>query len=117
MGNNDYSLYSRINSYDEYVRKYIVNLIPKVYCDIRIHLLDELYNLEKNMFYATYNKGNIRLKYLNELRVNISLMDMLLNNIRKIDKVNRNKVNKAISMLGYIKNIIYGWKYNEESSK
>jgi hypothetical protein len=117
MENKDYSLYSRISSYDEYIRKNIVNMIPNVYRDIRIHLLDELYNLEKNMFNATYNKGNIRIKYLTEIRVNISLMDMLLNNIRKIDKVNVRRVDVAISMLAYIKNVIYGWKYNEENKK
>lgn len=69
------------------------------------------------MFYATYNKGNVRMKYLIEMQVNISLMDMMMNEIRTFSKVPKNNVDSAIKKLSSIKNIIYAWKLNEESKK
>lgn len=117
VNNNRFSLYTKINKFTIYSRKYIINLIPKVHTDIKIHYTDELYNLSKNMFYSTYNKGNIRMKYLIELQVNISLLNMLLN-ILKSDKIIKNhNIDVAISSLSDIKNIIYGWKFNEEKTK
>ena len=73
--------------------------------------------LSKNMFYATYNKGSVRMKYLIEMQVNISLMDMMMNEIRTFSKVPKNNVDSAIKKLSNIKNIVYAWKLNEESKK
>lgn len=69
------------------------------------------------MFYATYNKGNIRMKYLIEMRVNISVIDMLIGNIRDIKCMSNKYLNSFISILEDIKNIIYGWIINEEKKK
>ena len=117
MEQNGYSLYNKILDFQNYVEKYIDNNIPAVHRNLKIHFQDECYNLSKNMFYATYNKGNIRIKYLVELQVNISLLDMLLNKLREMKEIKTQKINSAISKLGDIKNIIYGWKFNEEKSK
>ena len=61
-----YKLYNKIIFFTNYSRSYILSSISKIHSDIKIHYADELYNLTKNMFYATYNKGNIRMKYLVE---------------------------------------------------
>ena len=50
----------------------MINEIPENKRNLRIHFQDEM---SKNMFYATYNKGNIRMKYLVELQVNVSMRD------------------------------------------
>lgn len=117
MKDKKYSLYNKILELDDYTTRYIVVSIPKVYNNIRIHFQDEMYNLKKNMFYAVYNKGNIRMKYLVELQVNISLIDMMLNQLRMYDIIKKHNIDVAISKLSDIKNIIYGWKFNEEKSK
>ena len=75
--NKEYGLYNKVDDYNKYIRKYIANSIPNKDRDIRIHYLDECYRLYKNMLYATYNKGNVRMKYLIELKVNISLLDIV----------------------------------------
>lgn len=64
-------------------------MIPNVRRNLRIHLLDEVYMLSKNMFYATYNKGNIRIKYLIEMQVNISLIDMMSSEIMSLNCVKK----------------------------
>lgn len=112
-----FSLYNKINDFNNYVRTYLVINIPNIHRDIRIHLLDECYNLAKNMFLATYNKGSIRMKYLIEIKVNISLIDMLINDIGNLKCQKSKYINTSINKLEDIKNIIYGWIINEEDKK
>lgn len=112
-----YKLYNRIILFTKYSRNYILSSIPKVHSDIKIHYADELYNLTKNMFYATYNKGNIRMKYLTESQVNLSMLDFLLTQIKELKCIKAKNVNSAVGLLTDIKNIIYGWKFNEEEQK
>lgn len=71
----DFVLYTRICDYDKYVRKYIVPLIPSVHRDIRIGLLDQISRLLNNLFYAEYTKENIRIKYITEMIVSISMLN------------------------------------------
>ena len=66
------------------------------------------------MFYATYTKGNVRMKYITELRVNLSLLDYLLEQLNNIPSVKKKKIISSINKLSNIKNIIYGWMLNEE---
>ena len=46
----NFKLYSYILDFDDYTRKYVANCIPSVDRDVRIHLLDEIYNLEKSNY-------------------------------------------------------------------
>jgi len=112
-----YKLYNKISAFNKYSRKYILTMIPKVHHDIRIHYADELYNLTKNMLNATYNKGNIRMKYLVELQVNLGMIDFLLTEIKELNCIKTKYINTATSLLTEVKNIIYGWKFNEEEKK
>ena len=107
-------MYNKIILFTKYSRKYILFSIPKNYFDIRVNYSNELYNLPKYMLYATYNKGNIRLKYLNNLQVTISLLDYLLIQIKDINYIKSKYVNNAIALLTDIKNIVYGWRFSEE---
>ena len=112
-----FTLYNKILDFNDYVRKNICNNIPNIHRDIRIHLLDECYNLAKNMFGASYNKGNVRRKYLADLRVNLSLIDMLITQIKNLGCVKNQTLNVSINKITCIKNIIYGWIINEENQK
>ena len=113
----DFSLYNKILDYTNYINTYVAPNIPANRRDIRIHLLDEIYILTKNMFYATYTKGNIRNKYIVDMQVNISLIDMLTTQLRTISTIPTKHINSSISKLSTIKNLIYAWKFNEESKK
>ena len=111
-----FKLYNYILDFDDYTRNYVVNNIPSVYRDIRIHLLDEIYNLEKSIIYAINTKGNIRIKHLIDAKVSISLIDMLLLKIRNIKCLKNSKFDTTIDKLTNVKNIVYGWIVNEEKS-
>jgi len=111
---NKFTLLDKYNNLKKYIDTYIISSIPKVHNDIRIHLIDEVYKLYEYICYASYTKGNIRVKYLVDVQVRLSLIDMLLNSIRSI---NTKKVDKCLSLVNDIKNVIYGWKFNEEKAK
>lgn len=116
-GNYDFTIYNKILDYSQYIRTYISSSIPSAHRDLRIHLLDEVYNLSKNMFYAIYNKGNIRMKYVIEMQINISLIDMLIRQIQELKSIPKKHIDSSIKKLSDIKNITYAWKYNEEYKK
>lgn len=114
---DEFSLLKEAVKFSKYSRKYILVSIPKIHNDLRIHLQDETHNLVKNILYATYNKGNIRMKYLVELLVSISMIDVILVELRSVKEVKEKKIDNAISLLHIIKNIVYGWKCNEEKKR
>lgn len=113
----EFMIYNKIKDYSEYIKTYLVVSIPNVRRDLRIHLLDEVYMLSKNMFGAVYNKGNIRMKYLVEMQINLSLLDMMTEEIKTCSKIPKQHIITSIRKLSEIKNIVYAWKLNEESKK
>ena len=48
--NQVFILYNKIKDFNKYVRINIANSISSIYRDIRIHLLDECYNLSSLFF-------------------------------------------------------------------
>ena len=114
---HEFTIYNKITDYNLYLKTYLMSSIPANYRDLRIHMLDEVYNLAKNMFSAIYNKGNIRMKHLTEMQVNISLLDMMTNELRNLHKIPIKHIDTSIQKLSDIKNIVYAWKVNEEAKK
>lgn len=106
----------KIANYDLYIRKYIVNNIPKIHNDLRIHILDELYELIKNIKLSSLTKGNIQIKHLTDSLLNISMLDYLFNSLIELKLCDINKINKSFSKLADIKNITYSW-YNKINEK
>lgn len=113
---NIFKLIDKIKDYDLYTRKYVINDIPKVYNDIRIHILDELFELVKNVKLSSFTKGNVQVKNLISVLTNISVLDYLFDIILELNLCNRDKTTKSLSKLADIKNICYSWynKVNEE---
>lgn len=106
----------KIKNYDLYTRKYVINDIPKIYNDIRIHILDELYDLVKNIKLSSLTKGNIQIKNLINALLNISVLDYLFDMLLELNLCSEDKLIKSLSKLTDIKNICYSWynKVNDE---
>lgn len=115
--NSDFTLYNEIIKYDRYVRKYVANNIPNIYRDLRIHLLDEIYSLKKNLLYAQCNKGNIRIKYITEMIVNISMLDLISDDINEYCPKIKKYIQTSISELTIIRNMTYAWRNNPEPNE
>ena len=114
---SEFVLYNKIIIYEKYLRRYVISYIPSIDRDIRIHILDESYNLLKYSLQARNNKGNIRNKYLNEMIVTIQLLEYLISEVIESNKNAKKKCITLISYLTEIKNIIYAWKSSEEYEK
>lgn len=115
--NNEFKLYREILDYSSYIRKYVLCNIPNVYRDLRIHLMDEIYSLLRNLVSAENTRGNIRMKYITEMQVNISMLDILSSNIREFCPNSKKNLDKSISSLTKIKNMTYAWKQNPEPNE
>ena len=115
--NSEFKLYNKVVDFNRYVRTIIITFIPSVHRDIRIHLLDENYSLMRSLLSASFNRGNIRTKYINEIIVNVSMIDYLLGEILALSSDNAKKILRGISMLSEIKNMIYAWKNNIDNGK
>lgn len=113
----EFNLYNKITYYISYIRKHVIINIPKIHNDIRIHLLDESYNLVKLLRYASWNTGNIRNKYITEMLISISMLDYLTSNLSSLSNINKKKIENSFGMLASIRNITYAWKVNEENEK
>lgn len=96
----------------KYTRSYLLVNIPKVHSDIRIYFADESYKMVEDLYLAIYTKGNVSYKYINEIFVRISLLDMLLAEIKSLKIVKSNYIYTSVSMLKEIQNIIFKWKDN-----
>lgn len=60
---NSYLIYHKVNDFEEYSEKYIINSIPAVHRHIRIHFVDETYNLLHYLFLSYhYDINNQRRK-------------------------------------------------------
>lgn len=113
--NSKFKLYKLSRDFYGYTRKYLIINIPKVHADLRIHIMDETYNLIKNILFSSVNEGNIRRKYLKECKVNISMIEMILEELNTFKYIKTSKFMTANHKLSDIKNYIYGWYTNEEN--
>lgn len=57
------------------------------------------------------------MKYIVESQVNLSMIDFLLTQIKELESIKKKNVTTAVNLLTDIKNVIYGWKFNEEKKK
>lgn len=112
--NKDFVIYNRILEFRKYTRNYLLVNIPKIHSDIRIHFTDESYKMVELLYNAIYTKGNIRNKNITEILVRISLLDMILEEIRNLKIVKSNYIHTSSNMLKEIQNIIFKWRDNEE---
>ena len=110
----EFKLYTKLNNLNSYILQYVASNIPNVYRHMRINLLNELYGLIREMYQASYTKGNVRMKNLIDMMVSISMIDMLLHDLVILCPSNKKHLTVAVSFLTEVKNITYSWKTNEE---
>ena len=115
--NSNFKLYTEIIRYAKYVRRYVAANIPAVHRDIKIHLLDEIYNLKRFLIEAQYTKGNIRIKNITEMIVSISMIDILTDELLELCSNNKKNIVKSIEILTSIKNMTFAWRNNPEPNE
>ena len=111
VANSEFKLLNKTTELDKYIRNNIIPTIPSVHRDLKIHLLDESYNLIKTLLSASFNKGNVRNKYINDFIINVALLDYILGEVGETNN-NKKKSLVAIKLLSDVKNMVYAWKSN-----
>lgn len=107
-----FELASAINEYDRYIRTNIASNIPKVYNDLRVHLLDEIYNLNKELIIARLNKNEKRIDAINNMLIILTLIDKITEDIMFLCPNLKEKVITSISYLDKITRKTYSFKNN-----
>ena len=115
--NKEFKLYVEILNYSRYIRKYVLCNIPNVHRDLRIHLMDEVNSLIRNSVSAESTKGNIRMKYITEMIINIKMLDIISSDIRDFCPESKKHINKSVAILAKLKNMTYGWQQNPEPNE
>lgn len=113
--NNKFILLDKEKEMLLYMETYILSSIPKTYKTLRQKTSDELYELIKNTTKVSINKGNIKNKYLNEIKANIITLDFYLNCIYTKKIIINKRYLSCIRILTEIKNIVYSLNYQNES--
>lgn len=98
-----------------YMEKYILPTIPKNEISLKIKLNDETYKMIENTIRANVNKGNIRNKYINEVKVNIMMIDFLLGILYEKEIIIKKRFLSIIKKLTEVKNITYSLGLQNES--
>ena len=114
---NTFRLADKAYALDNYVRSQIANNIPNMYRDIRIHLLEEMYKIAQEIYAASFTVGNVRRKHLTELKIHLTLADMLLRQVYDLRCVKSAKLEHVAALLLEMKTITYGWAHREETAK
>lgn len=112
-----YLIEEKIYSLDTYIRQNVAPTIPKVHNDIRIHLLDQIFEMLANVKKAAFTKGNMRAKYITDALVNVSLADYLMKELNELHLVDHKRMNTTIYKLTDIKNILFVWMNKENEKK
>lgn len=111
---NSYLIYHKVNDFEEYSEKYIINSIPAVHRHIRIHFVDETYNLLHHLFLAYHDdRNNQRRKYLIECLTSVSSIDHYITKLRKLsdDKIIKEaRLDELSYKLAIIRSLLYKWK-------
>lgn len=115
--NKEFKLYVEILNYSRYIRKYVLCNIPNVHRDLRIHLMDEVNSLIRNLVSAESTKGNIKMKYITEMIINIKMLDIISSDIRDFCPESKKHINKSVAILAKLKNMTYGWQQNPEPNE
>jgi len=115
--NKEFKIYTEILNYSRYIRKYVLSTIPSVHRDLRIHLMDEIYSLERNLVLAENTRGNIRMKHIVEMLTNEKMLDLITSDILEFCPNSKKYMNKSIHYLTNIRNMTYAWKQTLEENE
>ncbi len=112
-----YKLLEAIEDFRRYSRQYVANNIPNVHRDIRIHLNEESYKLAESAIFAAQTVGNIRRKYIVDMCTRISLLNLMIGEMRDLGVIDKKRLNALIGKLSHIKECVFGWRFNEEAKR
>lgn len=111
---DDFKLLNKSKLLLKYIESNIICNIPKVHSSYRKGLEENVISLNYNIIKANINTGSIRSKYLKEVLVNISMIDLYLDILLDINVISKKKFMVVIRLLNEIRRMTIGWISNEK---
>ena len=91
-----------------YLEQYVLNSLPKNEKVLRDNLTLEMYETIKNTDKVSMNKGNVRQKYLNDVKVNIVMIDFYIGVAYSKNLVIKKRFLSCIKKIEEIRKILSG---------
>lgn len=91
-----------------YLEQYVFHSLPKNEKVLRDNITNEIYEMIKNTARVSINKGNIRNKYINDIKVNIIMLDMYLGILNSKKYIINKRFLSSIRKLEEIRRILSG---------
>ena len=96
-----------------YLEQYILNSLPKNEKVLRDNLTNEVYDIIKNTAKVSINKGNIRQKYINDVKINIIMIDFYIGILFSKNLIIKKRFLSCIKKIEEIRRILFGVENSE----
>ena len=93
-----------------YLEQYVFHAIPKNEKVLRDNIASEIYETIKNTARISVNKGNVRLKYINDIKVNVIMLDFYIGLLNSKEYIINKRFLSCIKKLEEIRRIISGFE-------
>lgn len=93
-----------------YLEQYVFHCLPKNEKVLRDNMESEIFELIKNTARVSVNKGNVRAKYINDIKVNIVMLDFYLGIINTKKYIIKKRFLSCIKKLDEIRRITSGFE-------
>ena len=100
-----------------YIEQYVYNQFPKSEKILRDSVMKELYSMIKNTSYISVNRGNIRNKYIKEVKSNVIMLDFYFSCLLDKEIVVKKRFLKCVDRLLEISKILNSLENNNEEIK
>jgi len=111
--NDKFILINKERQFYTYLDKFFFSSFPKNEWVLKDRVYKDLFNLIENTIAFNMTKGNIKAKHLTNCKINISMIDFIINTILEKELVKKRRVLSAINKLNEIKKIIFSLELNE----
>lgn len=117
MKNEDFRIVGKIRELMKYCDSYVFSSFPKSELALKIRLEKCLYSLHEECLRARLNVGNIRVKHIKELVINISLIDYYIGTCSCKKIITSKRYFSIMGFLDSLNKMVGGWLAGEEKRK
>lgn len=91
-----------------YLEQFVFHSLPKNEKVLRDNITNEIYEMIKNTARVSINKGNVRNKYINDIKVNVIMLDLYFGILYDKKYIIKKKFLSSIRKLNEIRRILSG---------
>ena len=117
MNDSNFKIISKMKYLIKYINDYVFSGFPKTYLALKINLEKCMYNIIEETLRARLNLGNIRVKHIKEILINLSLIDYYIGEVYDKKIIIYKRYCACININNEVYKMVYRWLLNEEVKK